>query len=94
MIMRDMVKLFPLGDLEPMAGPTKSSQAMGSRSPRGKVLAKDPSTRVLDGQFQFWTGGKFLSRLYGLALYRHSPALTTPNTVNISTNFIKIALLL
>ncbi len=30
-----------------------------------KVLARDPSTRLLDGQFQFWTGEKSLSRLCG-----------------------------
>ncbi len=32
-------------------------------SVQDKVLARDPSTRLLDGQFQFWTGEKFLRRL-------------------------------
>ncbi len=34
-----------------------------------KVLVRNPSDRLLDGQFQNWTGGKFWSRLCGWAFF-------------------------
>ncbi len=57
-----------------------------------KVLARDPSTHLLDGQFQFWTGEKFLSCLCGRAFLQVFFSLATPNTANIFTYFIKIVL--
>ena len=59
-----------------------------------KVLARDLTTGLLDGQFPFWTGEKFGSCLCGWAFLQGIFSMTTLNTANISTYFIEIVLVL
>ena len=65
-----------------------------SQSATNKVLVRDPSTCLLDRQFQFWMSEKFLSRFCGRAFLQAFFSIDDSKYCNISTFFIKIVLVL
>ena len=58
---------YPLKEFDLLYFNTSSGPCQSIRS---KVLARDPSTRLLDGQFQKWTGKKILNPFKRRGLFR------------------------